>query len=213
MGTTWQRKLVGTTNFCPLCVDLVIMFLVVFIEFWLINSKTSAGYILWWNGETLREMYVQNRAHRPNDNTMLMGPALWQWWDEVERFWKKRVKLSWLWYGSCRTCILEIFTQRYFNSQHYVALGVGWKFEDWIVWLGVGVTHNWACGLFMACGNRKNQGNFEKEKWWVAPKSFRVHNRIPQDPPGCFTKEVKSFMVNKIASQLCDQHRGGGCTI
>ena len=49
-----------------------------FHQVWLISNKTNTCYTLWWNMGPLQEMYIQNRAHRPNDNVMFMGPTKWQ---------------------------------------------------------------------------------------------------------------------------------------
>ena len=43
-----------------------------------------------------------------------------------------------------------------------------------------------------------------KIEFHVALKLFRVHIRRCQFPPNYYTKEAKSFIVNKLALQLYD---------
>lgn len=38
----------------------------------------------------------------------------------------------------------------------------------------------------------------------MAPQLFRVHSARHQDPPKCYINEVESFMISKLATQLCN---------
>ena len=121
-----------------------------FLKFWLITSVTNEDNTLWWTKGTLREMYIQDRAHQPTDNVMLMGPTKWQWWDQVERFRKKRVKLSWalVW------LMLELHKGNVQDNNLSICF-VGSLTEAWGLKcaIGGGVAHEWECCIIMACGN------------------------------------------------------------
>lgn len=58
------------------------------------------------------------------------------------------------------------------------------------------------------CKLKRPRKIWKKKKWLVSPKLFRIHNKRHQDPrhpPMYYTKAVESFVVSKIAHQLCDQ--------
>ena len=53
--------------------------------------------------------------------------------------------------------------------------------------------------------NQSGNGKLEKWEWRVTPKLFRVHSKRHQVLLKYYTKEVESFMVRKLAKQLCNQ--------
>ena len=71
---------------------------------------------------------------------------------------------------------------------------------------------DWRCVSHMSenvdsFGHAKTKDAKEKlkqEKFWVALELFKVHNRRHHDPPKYDTKEIESFIVDKLAQQLCN---------
>ena len=61
----------------------------------LIMASSSFGLHTMGNEETLRAIYFRDRMHLSNAKVILMGLTGWQQEDQVERFRKKRVQLSW----------------------------------------------------------------------------------------------------------------------
>ena len=84
LDLTWVKKTPKTTNLYVARIQVSVEAFDFnishfgFVKFCLINSETTTGYTLWWNGETLQEMYIQDRAHWPNANFMLMGTTEWR---------------------------------------------------------------------------------------------------------------------------------------
>ena len=143
-------------------------------------------------------MYIWDRAYRPIDNVMFMGPTKWQQWDQVERFQMKGVKLLWALIWLRWELHNGNATQWSFHRQHYSSSGVKWKREDWSVRWGGGTRHKWVrmlnhCGMWKP---KRPWKTWKNEKWWVTPQLFRVHRGRP---PKYYIKEAESFIFNKLA--------------
>ena len=176
-----------------------------FIKFWLINSVSNAGYTLWWNGGTLREMFVRDRAHRPNANILTMGATEWQLYDQVQKFRAKRVKLAWalLW-------IMEALHDA--NVQHNDLsidnIMLHWESDGS---LKIGVC-DWGCATHSGeevlslwhAETVEAKEKLRREKFWVAPEMFYIQNRRHKDPDVYYTKEAECYAVGVLARQLCN---------
>ena len=176
-----------------------------FIKFWVINSVSNAGYTLWWNGGTLREMFIRDRAHRPNANILTMGATEWQLFDQVRQFRAKRVKLAWalIW-------IMEALHEA--NVQHNDLsidnVMLHWESDGG---LKIGVC-DWGCATHSGeealslwhSETAEAKEKLRRDKFWVAPELFYIQNRKHKDPDVYYTKEAECFAVGVIARQLCN---------